>query len=92
MNANHAGFSGNKRWISTRRLRLARNAPERPLTLADLVEQWVRRSYESDVIFRGVERAFPPADPTPAGRRGYREAIARLIVRYRHGVGRGGSQ
>lgn len=86
MNANHAGFSGNKRWISTRRL--ARNAPERPLTLANLVEQWVRRSYESDVIFRGVERAFPPADSTPAGRRSYREAIARLIVRYRHGIGR----
>ena len=90
MNANPAGFSGNKRWISTRRL--ARNAPERPLTLADLVEQWVRRSYESDLIFRGVERAFPPPDPTPAGRRGYREVIARLIVQFRHGGGwRGGA-
>ncbi len=86
MNANPAGFSGNTRWISARRL--TRNAPERPLTLADLVERWVRRSYESDVIFRGVERAFPPADVTPAGRRGYREVIARLIVRYRHGGGR----
>ena len=27
---------------------------------------------------------------TPAGRRGYREMIARLIVRYRHGGGRAG--
>ena len=89
MNANPAGFSSNKRWISARRL--ARNAPERPLTLADLVERWVRRSYESDLIFRGAERAFPPADPTPAGRRGYREEIARLIVRYRHGIGRSGA-
>ena len=86
MNANPAGFSGHTRGISARRL--ARNAPEQPLTLADLVERWVRRSYESDVIFRGVERAFPPADVTPAGRRGYREVIARLIVRYRHGGGR----
>lgn len=82
MNANHAGFSGNQRWTPARQ-----QPAERPLTLADLVERWVRRSYESDRIFRGVERAFPPADLTPAGRRGYREAIARLIVRYRHGVG-----
>lgn len=84
MNANPAGFSS-KRWTPARRL-----PAERPPTLADLVEQWVRRSYESDLIFRAVERAFPPADPTPAGRRGYREAIARLIVQFRHGVGRGG--
>lgn len=84
MNANYGDFS-RKHWIPARRL-----SAERPLTLADLVERWIRRSYESDVIFRGVERAFPPADPTPAGRRGYREAIARLIVRYRHGIGRRG--
>lgn len=86
MNANPAGFSS-KRWTLARRL-----PAERPPTLADLVEQWVRRSYESDVIFRAVERAFPPADLTLAGRRGYREMIARLIVRYRHGGGwRGGA-
>jgi hypothetical protein len=91
MNANPAGFSGNKRWISARRLRLVRNESERPLKLSDLVERWVRRSYESDRIFREVERAFPPADPTPARRRGYREEIARLIVRYRHGIGRSGA-
>jgi len=91
MNANPAGFSGNKRWISARRLRLARNEPERPLKLSELVEQLVWRSYESDLIFRRVERAFPPADPTPAGRRGYREEIACLIVRYRHGIGRSGA-
>jgi len=85
MNANSAGFSGNTRWISARR-----QPVERPLDLSGLVEQWVRQSYESDVIFRGAERAFPPADPTPAGRRGYRERIARLIVRYRHSGGRAG--
>lgn len=82
MNANHGGFS-RKHWTPARQ-----QPAEWPLTLADLVERWVQRSYESDVIFRGVERAFPPADVTPAGRRGYREAIARLIVRYRHGGGR----
>ena len=91
MNANPAGFSGNKRWISTLRPRLAGNVAERPPTLADLVEWGVRRGYQSDAIFRGVERAFPPPDRTPAGRRGYREEIARLIVRYRHGGGRRGA-
>jgi hypothetical protein len=81
MNANPAGFS-------SKHSTPARQQPvERPPTLADLVERWVRCSYESDVIFRGAERAFPPADLSPAGRRGYREAIARLIVRHRHGVG-----
>ena len=84
MNANPAGFSS-KRWPPARRL-----PAERPLDLSGLVERWVRRSYESDWIFRGAERAFPPADMTPAGRRGYREMIARLIVRYRHGGGRAG--
>ncbi len=82
MNANPAGYS-RKHWTPARQ-----RPAERPLTLADLVERLVGRSYESDAIFRGVERAFPPADATPAGRRGYREAIARLIVRYRHGGGR----
>ncbi len=86
MNANPAG-SSRKHWTPARQ-----QPAERPPTLADLVERWVRRSYESDLIFRGVERAFPPPDPTPAGRRGYREEIARLIVRYRHGVGRSGSK
>ena len=90
MNANPVGFSGNPRWIAPQRPRLARDEPERPPTLADLVERWVRLGYASDLIFRGAERAFPPPDPTPAGRRGYREAIARLIVRYRHGAGRTG--
>jgi hypothetical protein len=71
-------------------MRRVPNEPERPLTRADLVEQGVRQRYPSDWIVRGVERVFPPADLTPAGRRGYREVIARLIVRYRHGIGRNG--
>ena len=53
MNVNPAGFSS-KRWPPARRL-----PAKRPPTLADLVERWVRRSYESDWIFRGAERAFP---------------------------------
>lgn len=89
MNATPAGFSSNRHWISARRPPLARNEPQRSPTLADLVEWGVRRGYPSDALFRGVERVFPPPDRTPAGRRGYRETIARLIVRFRHGHGHG---
>ncbi|MDG4584578.1 MAG: hypothetical protein P9E67_10935 [Candidatus Competibacter sp.] len=91
MNATPAGFSSNRHWTSTRRSPLARTEPQRSPTLADLVEWGVRRGYQSDAIFRGAERAFPPPDRTPAGQRGYREEIARLIVRYRHGGGRRGA-
>jgi len=78
MNANPVGFS-HKHGIAAR---------QRLQTLADLVERWVRLGYNSDTIFRGAESEFPPPERTPAGRRGYREQIARLIVRYRHGGGR----
>ncbi len=91
MNANAAYLATAERRTTARFTSPARNAPARPADLAGLVERWVRHGHESDSIFRGAERAFPPPDPTPAGRRGYRETIARLIVRYRHGADRGRS-
>ena len=82
MNVNSVGFS-RKHGIA------ARHRPVvRPQTLADLVERWVQFGYNSDTIFRGAEHAFPPPERTPAGRRGYREQLARLIVHYRHDGGR----
>jgi len=91
MNANAVYLANAGRRAAARFTAPERNAPARPADLAGWVEQWVRHGHESDSIFRGAERAFPPPDPTPAGRRGYRETIARLIVRYRHGAGRGRS-
>ncbi len=78
MNVNPVGFS-RKHGTTVR---------QRSPTLANLVERWVRLGYNSDAVFRGAECAFPPPNRTPAGRRDYREEIARLIVRYRHGGGR----
>lgn len=91
MNANAAYLANAERRAAARFTAPARSAPAGPVDLAGLVERWVRHGYESDSIFRWAERAFPPPDSTPAGRRGYREAIARLIARYRHGAGRGRS-
>lgn len=91
MNANAAYLATAERRAAARFTASERSAPARPADLAGLVEQWVRHGHESDSIFRWAERAFPSPDPTPAGRRGYREVIARLIARYRHGAGRGRS-
>ena len=69
MNANAAYLATAERRATARFTSPARNAPARPADLAGLVERWVRHGHESDSIFRGAERAFPPPDPTPAGRR-----------------------
>jgi hypothetical protein len=50
--------------------------------------QWlVTKRWNYDRIRSRVEREFPLKDPTPAQRRAFRERLARLVVRYRHGSG-----
>lgn len=76
MKANHAGFSRQKS-------RTRGEPAVRPLDLSGLVQRLVWRRYQTDRIYRYAEQAFPPPDRTPAGRRRYREAVARLIAQHR---------
>lgn len=66
--------------------------PRRPQTaqehrqdLPTRVQRLVQYRLNADRIRYRVEREFPLVNAKPAQRRAFREYLARLIVRYRHG-------
>jgi hypothetical protein len=74
--------------VSRRELRRRREtAQRRQADLPTRVWGLVNRRLNYDRIRSRVEREFPLKDPTPAQRRAFREYLARLVVRYRHGSG-----
>jgi hypothetical protein len=79
-------------WAKKRAVHSAR-PPRWPYTaqsrrddLPTRVQRLVQYRLNADRIRYRVEREFPLVNAKPAQRRAFREYLARLIVRYRHGT------
>jgi hypothetical protein len=74
--------------LSKSELRRRRETAQRhQVDLPTRVQWLVTKRWNYDRIRSRVEREFPLKDPTPAQRLAFRERLARLVVRYRHGSG-----